>query len=773
MQSLPLALEGLAAFRQFIVYKLVPSATRHGKTDKLPIDWKTGAMPAKNSGASSIWTDATSALDAVARFGSGYGVGFSFAESDPFFFLDVDNCLEPDGWSPLARSLVAAFPGAAVEVSQSGRGLHIIGTGKPPPHACKNLAYGLELYHADRFVALTGTNAVGDVRANFDYCLPWLVENYFPPSSDGTPGAGWTDFPVDEWRGPTDDDKLVERALRSKSSASVFGNRATFADLWFADVEALSAAYPDPDRGYDASSADAALAQHLAFWTGKNCERVRQIMQRSALVREKWNREDYLPMTISKACARQVEVLQDKPLTIEYDTPDGLAAAPSMVTGGTYLSTDQQIDLFKGCVYVTDEHRILVPGGVMLKPDQFRVIYGGYSFPMDPANERISRNAWECFTESQSFRAPRAETSCFRPDLAPGSIIEGRVNTWWPIETPRREGDPSPFLNHLSKIAPDQKDREILLAYMAAVVQHPGVKFQWAPLVQGVEGNGKSLLISALAFAVGGKYTHLPKAEKIAPQFNSWMLGKIFIGVHDVYVPSDNRDVIEQLKPMITEGSSEIEGKGRDQVTKEVCCNFMLNTNLKGALRKTRNDRRFAPFYTPQQEKADLVRDGMTGGYFQRLYKWMKHDGGFEIVNHYLRTYQIPDELNPALGHIAPVTSSTEQAIIDGLGRVEQEILEAVSREEVGFRGGWISSMAVDKLLERIGAARSIPPNRRREIMASIGYDYHPGLIDGRTNNPVLPDGGKPRLFIRHGSDLAKIAKPSEIATAYSFSQNT
>lgn len=764
---------------QYIVYKLVPSSARAGKTDKLPIDYRTGNMPAKGSGASSIWTSFQSATEAVQKYGVGYGVGYSFAESDPYFFLDIDNCLDATGdWSPLAKHLLAAFPGAYVEVSQSGRGLHIMGTGTPPPHACKNALLGLELYHTDRFVALTGDRASGSADTRFEYVLPWLVQNYFP--MEAATVSDWTDGPVEEWRGPTDDDELIRRALRSKPASSAFGNKITFAQIWEADVEALSRAFPDPesDRGYDASSADSALAQRLAFWTGKDCERILRIMRNSSLVRPKWDREDYLPNTIAKVVARQVDVLQDKPvLTIEYDTPDGVA--PAVADQSPPLGTcwvDQQLKIFDRCVYVLDAHKILMPGGNMLKPEQFRVVFGGYTFPLDPGNERQTRNAWECFTESQAFRAPRVDTTCFRPDLPFAAIVTAggmrMANTYWPIETPKQEGDVTPFLTHLNKVLPDARDQTILLSYMAACVQHKGVKFQWAPLLQGVEGNGKTLFTLCVAFAIGDRYVHMPKASQIASQFNDWMYGTLFIGVEDIYVADSQREVIEELKPMITGSRLEIEGKGQTKATRGICCNFMLNSNHKDGIRKTRNDRRFAAFYTAQQNKEDLIRDGMTGEYFRDLYRWLR-DGGFEAVNYYLQNFEIADEFNPALGHIAPLTSSTEEALAYGLGRAEQYILESIEREESGFRGGWVSSMAVDALLERIGEARRVPPNKRRDLMLNLGYDWHPGLTNGRVNNSVLPDGGKPRLFIHKDSPHRGILKQSDIASLYATAQNS
>lgn len=790
MLQLPAALAPLAAYRQFVAYVLVPSQKRPGKTDKFPVDCRTGRVADAHDPA--IWTDAQTALATVAHWGPQYGVGFVFTEQDPFWFLDIDECLLPDcsGWSPLALQLCGAFPGAAVEVSSSGRGLHIIGSGQAPAHGKKNTAYGLEFYTEKRFVALTGTNATGNAGADFSYCLPWLVENFFPPTAggDGAP-ADWTDGPCPGWNGPADDAVLLERAMRSGSAAAVFGNRATFRDLFECNVEVLARVYPDlaggTGRAYDASSVDAALAQHLAFWTGKDCERIKRLMLASALVRPKWEREDYLYRTIINAVSRQVEFLTDKapePVAGAHtltSAPEGLAgeaAKATAVTGATFLGIEQQVELFRGCVYVYDVNRILVPGGQLLKPDQFRVMYGGYSFPMDNANERTSRDAYEAFTQSQAYRSPRADSTCFKPDRVPGEVVTeagySRVNTYWPVEVPRQVGDITPFSTHLAKLLPDERDRLILLSYMAACVQHKGVKFQWAPLIQGVEGNGKTLLTRCVAAAIGKRYVHWPKASKLCAQFNGWMRGKLFYAVEDIYVPSGRIEVIEELKPMITGEDLEIEGKGVDQVTADICGNFMLNSNHKGAIPKSRNDRRFANLFTAQQQAADLARDGMDGDYMRRIYDWLKHDGGYAIVSEFLHTWPIPDEYNPATScQRAPTTTSTEEAISESLGGVEQEILEAVEQGLPGFAGGWVSSMALDNLLGNLNASRRVPINKRRDLMASLGYVYHPGLKDGRVNNTVLPDGGKPRLFIRQDSPQRFLTGAAEIAAAYSTAQ--
>lgn len=766
-----LTMQGLAEYRRFIIYRSVPSKTRIGKVDKLPVALNGQLTSIQDN---SNWMTLDEAKHQLTNFTPDYGLGFVFTEDLGLYFVDIDNCLTENGWSDLAKSITIAFTGAYIEVSQSGRGLHIIGKGSPPTHSCKNTAYGLELYTESRFVALTGTHATGDVSFIVNpVTLQWLVDNYFPPAMNVS--AAWTDEPCEGWNGNTDDDELIKRALRSGSAGAAFGKRAKFADLWAADVTVLREAFPDENREYDASSADAALAQHLAFWTGKDCERMVRLMHKSGLVRDKWERDDYIKRTVLGACSRQVEVLADEPPVVASNDLVPVDATVTEIPYGTsFLSGEQQAVLFKSCVYVTDMHRVLVDGA-LLKPEQFRVKFGGYTFMTDISNGRLVRNAWEAFTESQVYRASRVDTSCFRPDLEPMSVIKTggglSVNIYREIKTPRIAGDVTPFLTHLTKLLPDVHDQRILLSYMAAVVQHKGIKFQWAPLLQGVEGNGKSLFTYCLAACIGNEYTHYPKASQIAKQFNGWMHGKIFIGVEDIYVTDSQREVLEELKPMITGSRIEVERKGVDQQTMDVCCNFMLNSNHKDGIRKTRNDRRFAPFYTAQQEASDLVRDGMAGGYFQRLYAWLRADG-FAHVHEFLATYKIPDELNPAHGHIAPITTSTREAVAQGLGRIEQEIMEAIDRGDAGFKGGWVSSVMLDRLLHAIGYSRSIAPNKRREIMGNLGYDHHPALKEGRVNNNVLPDNGKPRLYIhRDDAGLMAIHDSAEVARRYAMDQ--
>ena len=106
MNFLPDALKPLAAYKQFTIYKLIPRPD--GGTDKLPCDFRTGKACSWTDPA--YWTNSETAIAAAANYGENYGVGFVLTEHDPFFLLDIDDCLIPGiGWSPTALNIAAAI----------------------------------------------------------------------------------------------------------------------------------------------------------------------------------------------------------------------------------------------------------------------------------------------------------------------------------------------------------------------------------------------------------------------------------------------------------------------------------------------------------------------------------------------------------------------------------------------------------------------------------------------------------------------------------------
>jgi hypothetical protein len=451
-------------------------------------------------------------------------------------------------------------------------------------------------------------------------------------------------------------------------------------------------------------------------------------------------------------------------------------SAPSLghTTITQTIAGSQIIDYFKDCVYVARDNVIYVPGAPAgLGQSQFNAIYGGPKFYLGAQGEEPTKSAWECFTTNQILVMPRVWATCFRPELpARGPVlIEGLLylNTYVPAVIDRRVGDPSPFLDFLSRLLPDQRDREILLSYASALVQNPGRKFQWWPVLQGAEGNGKSAILRCISYAVGERYTHLVNPEAMAKtgnQFNSWIQGNLFLGIEEIHMAS-RRDFLDSFKPVVTNDRIGLEGKGKDQATGDNRLNGLLCTNHRDAIPITVDGRRYAIFYTAQQSAEDIERD-FPGAYFVQFYDWLR-SGGYAIVAEYLHTFEPIAEFNPA-GQCqrAPRTSSTAAALGEAFGMVEQEIQEAIDSETYGFRGGIVSSNALTRLFERLRV--KIGPNRYQPIMKSLGYEYHPALAGGRST-VRLADQTKPRFYFRAGHPALALTDGALIAAAFDEAQ--
>ena len=455
--------------------------------------------------------------------------------------------------------------------------------------------------------------------------------------------------------------------------------------------------------------------------------------------------------------------------------------------GGTngFMFIDQQARHFKGCVYVTSLDRVLLPNGALLNQSRFDARMGGFQFALDADNKDTTDSAWTAFLKNRAYAPPTADERCFRPALpARGLIHEGSrvlVNTYVPINTPRHAGDPGKFLDWLQRCFPVAEDRDILLHYLASMVQNVGRKFFWWPVIQSTEGTGKGLLMDLMRHCIGPQYTHLPNTSKMTRQgmnFNGWIEGKLFLGLNEIY-SANRRDFLEELKTTVTDTVLPIEGKGIEEATLDNYANGLMFTNHQDGVPVTVDTRRYCILYMALQSERDIARAGMDGRYFADLFDWAygrnayAGDGpnhGLAVVHEYLATYPLRAELDPAqLATRAPRSSSTLAAVKASHGRAEQEIIEAIEQGLPGFCGGWVSSIMLDRLLD--AKRMSVPRNKRRDMMATLGYDWHPALPDGRVNEQVTPDMGKPRLYLREGHLALNFEWPSEVARAYSKAQ--
>ena len=324
----------------------------------------------------------------------------------------------------------------------------------------------------------------------------------------------WTTAPCAEWRGSADDELLIQRAMASKSAASAFGNRASFSDLWHADPVALCRAYPASDRRdglpYDASSADAALAQSLAWWTGKDCQRIDRLMRQSALARDKWDRssDPYLERTILGAVARQFEVFVDEATRRREQIEEAMRigeGSDEIRLAGT-ITLDEMLPRF---VFIQDGQQVVdlqQPQHVAALGDwkaTFKAstttleVKGQFNMDGTPKTKTYETAAlWE--------KSPKRQIAQAVTFLAGGKRVvrdpKGReaVNTWNSPERSTPPGDPSLFLEHVGYLFGDDAPR--FLDWLAHIEQRPGElpQFGWLH-ISDKQGTGRNWIAGVVA----------------------------------------------------------------------------------------------------------------------------------------------------------------------------------------------------------------------------------------------------------------------------------
>jgi putative DNA primase/helicase len=138
----------------WVCWKLESRRDKNGvdRLDKVPYSPNTNSRA--STADSETWASYEAALATFER-GQYNGIGFVLSDEDDYVFLDLDKCIGDEGVSEFAAWVLEEAV-SYTEVSQSGKGLHIIVRGRKPGDACKNSALSFEMYETGRFCAMTG-----------------------------------------------------------------------------------------------------------------------------------------------------------------------------------------------------------------------------------------------------------------------------------------------------------------------------------------------------------------------------------------------------------------------------------------------------------------------------------------------------------------------------------------------------------------------------------------------------------------------------------------
>ena len=259
----------ITTYPQWVLWRI---EYREGKPTKVPIS--------PHNGRNASVTDATTwgifdeAFSSMQTFKAD-GLGFVFTKNDPYTGVDLDKCIDPQsGVTEERAQRIIEDLNSYTEKSPSGTGFHIIVKGELPPGGRRKGK--IEMYESGRYFTMTGDHVIGTSKAieERNYELSSLHESLFGKEHhNGQPHESPRKTPMGV---SLEDAELINRASNAE-------NGDKFKRLWSGNWSG----YPSQ------SEADQALCNILAFWTGKDHERIDCLFRQSGLYRKKWDEKHY------------------------------------------------------------------------------------------------------------------------------------------------------------------------------------------------------------------------------------------------------------------------------------------------------------------------------------------------------------------------------------------------------------------------------------------------------------------------------------------------
>ena len=248
--------------------------SRH-KYTKIPLDPWTGK--AGSSTDQNKWSDFQTALRALEKYSNADGLAFYFANG--YCGLDIDHVgdelekfhqgdRDPENMINKAKELTK---NTYMETSISGEGIHCIFKGKIPGSRRRRGNY--EMYESGRFFALTGDSIQlrPEIKSLNKAEMQALYKHYLGADKEiPMPVQNINDFK---------NDLSVSEIIRKIDDSSQHDKFQMFM------TGGWNTYYPSQ------SEADLAFANMLAFWTGKDFDKMDEIFRHSSLMRDKYDQK--------------------------------------------------------------------------------------------------------------------------------------------------------------------------------------------------------------------------------------------------------------------------------------------------------------------------------------------------------------------------------------------------------------------------------------------------------------------------------------------------
>lgn len=303
----------------------------------------------------------------------------------------------------------------------------------------------------------------------------------------------------------------------------------------------------------------------------------------------------------------------------------------------------------------------------------------------------------------------RQWVNLYRPESVPAVPDDYTPEDLDAIDTVKR---------HLEVYLANERERELLLSFVAHNVQQPGVKVRWAPYVHGVPGDGKSFFSELVAVAMGGQNVRSLNGSTLESNFTDWAVGYALVAIEEMKQHGHNKyDIMNRLKTFITNSQIEIHPKGKASYTAPNVSNYIIFSNYLDGAPVDEGDRRYM-FLSSQLTTAQAQRL-TTEGYFKRLFDAIhEHQGA---IRKWLLGYQLHAEFD-ANGR-APDTEIKRTVVEMSKGDLELIAEDVIEHGAEGVTKTVLSSAHLVRAMVSAGA-EAPSTTRVNTLLTRLGYRF-------------------------------------------------
>ncbi|WP_457282257.1 PriCT-2 domain-containing protein [Polaromonas sp. P5_D5] len=783
----------LRALKTWLVWKLEPNPEKPDKPLKVPyyIDGgkRVGVQGSPEDRSRLCTYDDAAAAQLVHGF---TGLGLAFIPDCGIVGLDFDHCVGSDG--SIDARVQAVIEGTFSDHSPSGTGIHayFLGSlksrkdnagkndrvgGLPAPSPRLDKKFDVEFFGTNGFLTFTGNETADsalfghDVVPLTDAALTLYKERFsgagMALTTTGTahdlvgvmPRQGWTIEQAREYLNDCDADcnretwLKVLMALHHEFDGGEDG--LDLADEWSATAASYAGRKDVEGRWYSFKQSDREpiTGNWLMFWRNEQLKRQKYTAEEEHItvvnattdifqLREKVCTDIAKDQRLDDAARGQIAqtiVTQFKALGKKYLIADvRRMLKPARIV--TQFNNSSSPHWLEDWLYCTDRDKFYrYDSGEWLSIQGFNTKFTRY-MPKDDKNDPIkeaaiaSREDFDIETVTKAEYVPWAgrvfdingvsAVNTYRPSSVPDAVKHQTDSGRKAVEVIRR---------HLTMMCSGREEVIALLVdWMAHNVQNPGIKIRWAPLIKGIQGDGKTLLGSLLESVMGESNVKNVSSKVLGTDFTSWATGSCIVVLEEVKLTGHNRyDILNAIKPMIANSKIEVHKKGQDADGGAMnVTNYICFTNFVDALPLDDTDRRYMVVFSPFLSVADLVAGikkatGFSGGaddvlqaYFDELHDAVEAHSG--ELRRWLLDHKLSASFRP--NGRAPMTDEKLAMIGLNVSEDERAVKEAIDAGGEGITADLFSSRKLTTSIQGIDTEWSINTSAGPKIYTKLGF---------------------------------------------------